>query len=85
MKEAEKQEWETTDVMICGAGPTGTLLSAVLDRMFVKNIVLEKEQDIPPNPRAFSLGEDGIRHLQALGLYKHIFAEMGRGQYPVTL
>lgn len=69
---------EETDVLIVGGGPVGTMLSALLSKRFnVPNIVLEKEADIPPDPRAFSLGEVGIRQLQYIGLYDRIFTDIG--------
>ena len=70
-------EFETTDVLICGCGPTGAMLSGFLGRMNVPNIVLEKESDITTDPRGITLDDDGIRLLQALGLYEHVFSEIG--------
>ncbi|KAL4770008.1 hypothetical protein BDW60DRAFT_218346 [Aspergillus nidulans var. acristatus] len=70
-------ECETTDVVICGCGPTGALLSAYLGRMGVRNIVLEKESGIPTSPRGIALDEDGIRLLQGIGIYKHIYRDIG--------
>ncbi|KIW76003.1 hypothetical protein Z517_10748 [Fonsecaea pedrosoi CBS 271.37] len=69
---------ETTDVIICGCGPTGALLSALLGRMSVKNVVLEKEKDIVTDPRGIALDEDGIRLLQEIGLYEQIYGEIGQ-------
>jgi len=37
---------EDCDVIICGCGPTGALLSALLGRLRVKHVVLERELDI---------------------------------------
>jgi 2-polyprenyl-6-methoxyphenol hydroxylase-like FAD-dependent oxidoreductase len=73
----DAQDWETTDVLVCGGGPTGTLLSAYLARLGVKNTVLERDRDIPPFPRAFAMGEESIRLLQGLGLYEHVFTDIG--------
>ncbi|KAL2800158.1 hypothetical protein BJX66DRAFT_321654 [Aspergillus keveii] len=69
--------YETTDVVICGCGPTGALLSAYLGRMGVKNIVLEKESGITTDPRGIALDEDGIRLIQGIGIYEHIYREIG--------
>lgn len=74
---ASQEEWETTDVLICGCGPTGAMLSAYLGRLGVQNIVLEKEADITTDPRGIALDDDGIRLVQGLGLYNHIFTEIG--------
>lgn len=69
---------ETTDVIICGCGPTGALLSGLLGRMSVKSVVLEKEKEIVTDPRGIALDEDGIRLLQELGLYDKIYTEIGQ-------
>ena len=68
---------ETTDVLICGCGPTGAMLSAYLGRLKISNIVLEKEAGITTDPRGIALDEDGIRYLQGLGLYDQIFTDIG--------
>ncbi len=72
---------ETTDVIICGAGPTGAMLSAYLGQQSVTNVVLEKELDITQDPRGIALDEDGIRFLQVAGVYDKVFTEMGRSEY----
>jgi 2-polyprenyl-6-methoxyphenol hydroxylase-like FAD-dependent oxidoreductase len=69
---------ETTDVIICGCGPTGGLLSAQLGQAKVANIVLEKELEITTDPRGIALDEDGIRALQGVGVYDKIYSEIGR-------
>lgn len=69
--------WETTDVVICGCGPTGAMLSGYLGRMGVSNVVLEKEAAITTDPRGIALDEDGIRLMQGLGLYGDIFTKVG--------
>ncbi|KAJ5659887.1 hypothetical protein N7507_006338 [Penicillium longicatenatum] len=68
---------DTTDVVICGCGPTGAMLSAYLGRMNISNIVLEKGMEITTDPRGIALDEDGIRLLQGLGLYSSIYAKIG--------
>ena len=68
---------ETTNVVICGCGPTGALLSACLGRASVQHVVLEKEPDITTDPRGIALDEDGIRFLQGIGVYDKIFTEIG--------
>ena len=68
---------ETTEVVIIGCGPTGALLSALLGKFGVKNIVLEKEPGITNDPRGITLDEDGIRFLQEVGLYDKIYTEIG--------
>jgi 2-polyprenyl-6-methoxyphenol hydroxylase-like FAD-dependent oxidoreductase len=68
---------ETTDVIICGCGPTGALLSAYLGKMNISNIVLEKGAEITTDPRGIALDEDGIRLLQGAGLYSSVYTEIG--------
>jgi hypothetical protein len=63
----QKTETVTTDVIICGCGPTDAMLSGYLGRLSVQNIVLEKELDITQDPRGIALNEDGIRYVQGLG------------------
>lgn len=70
-------KYDTTDVVICGCGPTGAMLSAYLGRMKIPNIVLEKEMAITTDPRGIALDEDGIRLLQGLGLYSSIYTKIG--------
>ncbi|KAL4894483.1 hypothetical protein BDV59DRAFT_207101 [Aspergillus ambiguus] len=70
-------DWETTEILICGCGPTGALLSAYLGQMSVSNVVLEKESNITTDPRGIALDEDGIRILQGIGLYNSIYSEIG--------
>ena len=72
-----KQDWETTDVIICGCGPTGALLSVYLGQMSISNVVLEKEAEITTDPRGIALDEDGIRSLQGAGLYDAIYTQIG--------
>jgi 2-polyprenyl-6-methoxyphenol hydroxylase-like FAD-dependent oxidoreductase len=68
---------ETTQVVICGCGPTGAMLSSFLGKYNIPNIVLEKESDITTDPRGIALDDDGIRLLQALGLYDAVFTDIG--------
>lgn len=75
---ATKEE-EYFDVIICGCGPTGALLSAYLSQLRVKHVVLEKEQGITTDPRGIALDEDGIRIVQGIGKYEELFTEVGKG------
>ena len=80
---ASSDEYETTDILVCGCGPTGAMLSAYLGRLGVPNIVIEKEAAITTDPRGIALDDDGIRYLQGLGLYEHIFTEIGSCKFKV--
>lgn len=72
---------ETTDVVICGCGPTGAMLSVYLGRHSVRNVVLEREPDITTDPRGIALDEEGIRLIQGLGIYDKIYSEIGTCRY----
>lgn len=74
---ASDEPWETTDIVIVGCGPTGALLSALMGKLRINNIVLEKQPDITDDPRGITLDEDGIRYLQSLGFYDKIYTEIG--------
>lgn len=71
------EHWEITDVVICGCGPTGAMLSAYLGKFSISNIVLEKDLGITTDPRGIALDEEGIRLAQGLGIYKYIYTEIG--------
>lgn len=75
--QTNQADWETTNVLICGCGPTGAMLSGYLGKIGVHNIILEKEAAITTDPRGIALDDDGIRLVQGLGLYEHIFTEIG--------
>ena len=77
MSPADQSPTEETDVIICGGGPTGAVLSALLGAMKVPNIVLEREKEITTDPRGIALDEDGIRVLQSIGIYDRIYTEIG--------
>ncbi|CAK7201834.1 hypothetical protein SEUCBS139899_004549 [Sporothrix eucalyptigena] len=71
-------DWEVTDVLICGCGPTGAMLSSQLGRAGVSNICLDREPGITTDPRGIALDEDGIRALQSAGIYEHIYSSIGQ-------
>ncbi|KAI1616223.1 monooxygenase [Exophiala viscosa] len=77
MSQANQTPTEETAVIICGGGPTGAVLSALLGAMKVPNIVLEREKEITTDPRGIALDEDGIRVLQSIGVYDRIYTEIG--------
>lgn len=77
VKPHENGQIETTDVIICGCGPTGAMLSALLGQKSVKNVVLEKEKEVVTDPRGIALDDEGIRLLQEIGLYDKVHTEIG--------
>ncbi|KAL6884457.1 hypothetical protein GGI43DRAFT_322659 [Trichoderma evansii] len=75
---AEKDLLETTDIIVCGCGPTGAMVSVLLSQYSIPHVVLEKESAVNADPRGIALDEDGIRYLQACGIYEKIFTEIGQ-------
>lgn len=69
---------EIFDVIICGCGPTGAMLSVLLSLYGVRHMVIEREAEINADPRGIALDEDGIRCLQACGIYDKIFTDIGQ-------
>ncbi|UKZ74770.1 hypothetical protein TrVFT333_002440 [Trichoderma virens FT-333] len=69
---------ETTDIIVCGCGPTGAMLSVLLSQYSISHVILEKENEVNADPRGIALDEDGIRYLQACGIYDKIFTEIGQ-------
>ena len=80
MTNNSNEECESTGVIICGGGPTGALLSSLLGRLQVPNVVLERESEIPTDPRGIALDEDGIRLIQSIGMYERIFTRIAHCQ-----
>lgn len=77
IRDGRLSHMEETDVIVSGCGPTGAMLSTLLGRYQVPNVVLEREPTITRDPRGIALDEDGIRHLQACGIYDKIFTDIG--------
>ncbi|RFU31743.1 hypothetical protein B7463_g4613, partial [Scytalidium lignicola] len=78
---SDSMDWETTEVLICGCGPTGAMLSGYLGKLSVPNVVLEREPEITTDPRGIALDEEGIRLTQGLGIYDHIYKDIGTCMY----
>lgn len=75
---AVESEVETTDIIVCGCGPTGAMLSVLLSQYSIRHTVLERDSEVNVDPRGIALDEDGIRCLQACGIYDKIFTEIGQ-------
>jgi 2-polyprenyl-6-methoxyphenol hydroxylase-like FAD-dependent oxidoreductase len=78
---AEKDPLETTDIIVCGCGPTGAMVSVLLSQYSIPHVVLEKDCEVNADPRGIALDEDGIRCLQACGIYDKIFTEIGQCKF----
>lgn len=66
------------DVLVCGGGPTGVTLAALLARRGVGVIVAEKEAGIFPLPRAAHVDHEGMRILQDAGAAEAVMATSRR-------
>ncbi|QJQ32609.1 bifunctional 3-(3-hydroxy-phenyl)propionate/3-hydroxycinnamic acid hydroxylase [Sphingomonas lacunae] len=66
------------DVLIAGGGPTGVTLAVLLARRGVNVIVVEKEADIYPLPRAAHIDHEGMRILQEAGVADAVMATARR-------
>ncbi|KAF4336948.1 monooxygenase [Fusarium beomiforme] len=75
---AENDYQETTGIIVCGCGPTGAMLSVLLSQYSIPHVILEKDPEVNADPRGIALDEDGIRYLQACGIYDKIFTEIGQ-------
>lgn len=62
------------DVLIVGAGPTGSTLALLLAQQGLRVIVTDKAADIYPLPRAAHIDHETLRIFQALGLAEPIVA-----------
>ncbi|KAI3572670.1 hypothetical protein IWW34DRAFT_636854 [Fusarium oxysporum f. sp. albedinis] len=74
----KKDYEETTDIIVCGCGPTGAMVSVLLSQYSIPHVVLERDLEVNADPRGIALDEDGIRCLQACGIYDAIFLEIGQ-------
>ena len=58
----------STDVVVVGCGPTGVVLASLLGQLGVSVVVLEREAEVHPTPRATHLDEETLRNFQLTGL-----------------
>jgi 3-(3-hydroxy-phenyl)propionate hydroxylase len=65
-------ETYAADVIIVGCGPTGATLALLLAQCGVSSLVLEREADIYPLPRAVHFDDHIMRVFQALGVAEEL-------------
>ena len=63
---------DRVDVVVVGCGPTGAVLANLLGLQGVRVLVLERDADVFPVPRATHLDEETLRNLRATGLLGEI-------------
>ncbi|MBS0473232.1 MAG: bifunctional 3-(3-hydroxy-phenyl)propionate/3-hydroxycinnamic acid hydroxylase [Proteobacteria bacterium] len=67
-----------TDVLVVGGGPTGITLGLLLARAGVRTLVIDKEADIYPLPRAAHIDHEIVRIFQELGIAESVMATSRR-------
>lgn len=63
-----------TDVLIVGLGPVGAALAALLGDLGVRTLVVEKDQEVYPLPRAAHFDHEIMRLFQQLGVAEAVMA-----------
>ena len=69
------------DVVIVGTGPTGLTLANILGRNGVKTLVLERDPELSPFPKALNVDDEFFRLLHTLGLGP---AMKQHAKYPIS-
>lgn len=65
-----------TKVVIVGAGPNGVALANLLGLYGVPTVVVEREREILPYPRAVGMDDEALRLFQTAGLAEPLLADM---------
>ncbi|KXG48295.1 Monooxygenase, FAD-binding [Penicillium griseofulvum] len=68
---------ETTDVLIVGAGPSGLVLGALLGRMGIKVVILEKDKEVCEDPRGIVVNGDAVRISYQVGIGEGLTKRIG--------
>lgn len=65
-----------TDIVIIGGGPNGIVLAHYMGIYGIKTIIIEKDQNILPYPRAVGMDDEALRVLQGVGLADEVVQDM---------
>ncbi|PLN82185.1 FAD/NAD(P)-binding domain-containing protein [Aspergillus taichungensis] len=75
---------ESTTVLIAGAGPSGLVLGALLARMNIKVVILEKEQEVCEDPRGIVVNGDAVRISYQVGIGEGLTKKIGHRIFSTT-
>jgi 3-(3-hydroxy-phenyl)propionate hydroxylase len=64
------------DCIVVGAGPTGAVLAGVLAQRGWRVLVVERERDVYPVPRAVHMDHEIVRVLQEVGVLNRLLPKM---------
>ena len=64
------------DVAIIGCGPVGALAANLLGRAGLSVVVLERETELHPLPRAVHLDHEMLRLFQTAGVIERVLPDM---------
>jgi 3-(3-hydroxy-phenyl)propionate hydroxylase len=64
------------DVAIVGAGPCGGTLANLLGTFGVSTVVLDREAEVTPYPRAVAIDDESLRTLQTVGLVEQVLPDL---------
>jgi 3-(3-hydroxy-phenyl)propionate hydroxylase len=60
------------DVVISGYGPLGQICALTLSHFKISTVVIERNKDINPKPRATTIDSESLRFLYTLDIFKKI-------------
>jgi len=64
------------DVAVVGAGPCGTTLANLLGTFGVATVVLDREADVTPYPRAVAVDDESLRTFQTAGVVADLLPDL---------
>ncbi|MBA3055433.1 MAG: hypothetical protein FP826_10965 [Sphingomonadales bacterium] len=76
MGEAVSLQVISTKVLIVGAGPCGVTIANHLGMYGVDTIIVDREDDIIPYPRAVGIDDEALRGYQTVGLVDVLLKDM---------